>query len=144
MNSRVASLTLFVDRACRNDLAVPPCEFLTWIASPLAILGGCTPWRVHGASCESGLELTPVLIFLAGGSAGTWSFLRTIFGIDGRLASAGAFSILNLSLESTILSLCSTGGGAGAWRVLRSLFGIEDSLAVLGGWRCWRMERPEN
>ena len=47
-------------------------------------------------------------------------------------------------LESTTLSLFSAGGGAGAWSFLRILFGIADPLVMLGGWRRWRVERPQN
>ena len=61
----------------------------------------------------------------AGGGTGAWSILRILFGIE-------------------VLLWFWAGGGAGAWSVLRILFGIDILLVVLGGWRRWHSECPEN
>ena len=45
--------------------------------------------------------------------------------------------------KSTTISLFRAGGSAGTWSILIVHFGINDSLAVTGGWKGWRVERPE-
>ena len=94
-------------------------------------------------------------------SAGAWSVLRILFGIDDLLAVLGAWSVL-VSLESTALSLYWARGSAGAWNspwkrrlcrgfrggsvdawsILRIPFGIDALVAVFGRWERWRVERP--
>ena len=68
------------------------------------------PALARGASCEFGLELTTLSLCFVRGSAGACSVLRIVLiVVDGRLASAAA------------------------WSVLRIPFGSVDPLLVLGG-----------
>ena len=89
--------------------------------------------------------MTPFYWFWAGGSAGAWSVLRLLFGINDPLLVFGGWRRWReFFSESTAFSWSSAGGGAGAWNVLRILLGIDDHLVVFGGcWR-WSVERPES
>ena len=107
-------------------------------------------------------------MFWARGSAGAWSVLRILFGIDGRLAVFGmgalargaSCELIGLGINGLLAIFESWERwrvegpknlfeidarlavlSAGAWSILRVLLGIHDLLAVFGGWERWRVER---
>ena len=82
------------------------------------------PALARGASCEF-TKLTTFLWFSVVDGAGAGSVLGILFVIDDLLVCFVA------------------GGGAGAWSVLRILFVIDDLLVLCGGWRRWRVARPQ-
>ena len=99
-----------------------------------------------GASCELRLESAALLRYWARGSAGTWSVLRILIGIEecstGGIAGPSSVLRILVGINALLAFFAWACGSAGAWSVLRILFGIVDSLAVFGARERWRVEHP--
>ena len=78
-----------------------------------------------------------LLVFAAPESAGAWSVLGILLGIDDLL------DIL-LGIDNALAVCGAAPQSAGAWSVLGILLGIDDLLGVCGASECWRAERRRN
>ena len=83
------------------------------------------------------MESTPTSLFWVGGSAGAWSVLRILFGIDGPLAALVGWEHWRKEPPENLLGIEDRLAVSGGW----GADGIEALLSVYGGREHWRVKR---